>query len=342
MTSDSSGANDLAMFSGGLVFEDGVDSKVLSLTVLPDNTPEPDELFTVQLSNPRGGVTLASQGTIATVTIQENDAPIKWNVGLVEVVESVGSVTLTLMRGPLGDLTRTTTISVTTASGTASAGADFEPLSTTVTFAPGVTMQTVTVTIIDDDSPEGDEMFTVELSSPSSDAVLVPPSIITVVIDVNDNAGGVVSFASPGPVVIREDIGEVGEFIVQRSIGTVGDLSIEWRITDIVNEELASADFQPPSGTLLLPNAMSQVTLEITAFDDALAEVAEGFVVELVRVVSGDGVLSEEGVRMASLVIAESDDVYGLVEWGSDLSIIPTVSEGVGCMSGVGYICTYV
>ncbi len=336
MTSDPSGADDLASFMGQLVFEDQEASQVITLTLLPDNLPEPDEVFTVQLSNPRGGATLASDGTVSMVTIRENDSPLRWSVSLVEVVESVRSVELTVTRGLLeggsvvGDLTQTTSVLVSTASGTASAGTDFEPISTTVNFAPGVTMETVTVTILDDTIPEGDEMFTLILSSPSTDAVLVPPSTITVVIVVNDNAGGIVSFASPGPVIIREDSGEVGRFIVQRSIGTFGNLTIEWRITDNVNEQLAVNDFQPPSGTLFIPDGSNEATLEITAFDDVLPEVAEGFVVELVSVTSGNGVLTETGVRMASLIITESDNVYGLVEWGNSLSVAATVS-----------VCTY-
>lgn len=335
MTSDSAGMDDLSSFVGQLMFGDGEASQRLTLTVLPDDLPEPNEVFTIRLMNPGGGVTLANDRTFAMVTIEENDSPLSWNVSLVEVVEDIGSVQLLITRGLLGDgtsvgdLSQTTTVSVSTVSGIASAGVDFEPLSTTVTFGPGVTMQTVTIVIIDDTMIEGDETFTVVLSSPSADAVLVPPSTITVIIDTNDNAGGVVSFASPGPVIIREDAGEVGRFIVQRLIGTFGNLSIEWRVTDNVNRQLAVDDFQPPSGTLFIPNGANEATLEIMAFNDNLAEVAEGFSVELVRVVSGDGVISETGVRMASLIIAESDDIYGLVEWGQTLSVADTVSPAV-------------
>ena len=332
MTSDPSGADDLASFMGQLVFEDGVSSQLLTLTVLPDDTPERDEVFTIQLTNPRGGALLAGTGTSSMVTIRENDAPLRWSVSLVEVEEDVGSVQLTVTRGLLGDgssigdLSQTTTVTITTFSGTASSGSDFAPVSTTVTFAPGSTRETVTISIIDDQDVEGDEMFSVMLSSPSSDSVLIPPSSITVIIAVNDGAGGVISFASPGLVIIQEDSGEVGRFIVQRLIGTFGNLTVEWRITDITDDQPADEDFRPSSGTLVIPDGANEATLEIVAFDDDLAEIAEGFNVELVRVVTGDGSLSETGVRVASLIVAESDDVYGLVEWGNPLSVADTVS----------------
>ena len=287
-----------------------------------DSLPEPDETFSVQLTTPRGGATLANEGTIAMVTIRENDSPVSWNRSVVEVSEDVGTVELEISRGVLvdgstaGDLSQTTTISVTTVSGTASAGVDFDPVSTTITFPPGSTSQSLTIRIHDDQTVEGDETFTVVLSSPSPDAVLVPPSQVTVIIAVNDNAGGIVSFASPGPVIISEDGGDVGMFIVQRSVGTFGSLTIEWMITDNIDQSVASADFQPPSGTVVIEDGANEGVLQVVALNDNLPEVAEGFTVQLVRIVNGDGVLSETGVRVASLIVAESDDVYGLVEWG--------------------------
>jgi chitinase len=50
-----------------------------------------------------------------------------------------------------------------TASGTALAGQDFAWSSGTVTFPPGVTSRTVTVTIVGDGTPEPDESFRVVL-----------------------------------------------------------------------------------------------------------------------------------------------------------------------------------
>lgn len=334
MTSDLLGVDDLSPFQGQLIFGDQISSQSITLTINPDNIPEPNETFSIQLTTPRGGASLADEGTIALVTIRENDSPVYWSQSLVEVEEGVGTVELEVSRGLLqdgstaGDLSQTTTVLVSSLSGSASAGVDFDPVSATITFPPGSTSQLLAVRIHDDQTVEGDEMFTVVLSSPSSDAVLVPPSQLTVIIGVNDNAGGIVEFASPGPVIISEDSENVGEFIVQRSVGTFGNLTIEWRITNNVDQSLATADFQPTSGTLTIEDGAGEGVLEVVALNDNLPEVAEGFTVELVGVVDGDGMLSEMGVRMASLIVTESDDVYGLVEWGHQalFSVIDTVN----------------
>ena len=325
-----SGLDDLTPSQGQLVFEDQVASQTLTLTVLSDDLPEPDETFTVLLTSPGGGATLANSNTRASVTILANDSPLRWSQALVEANESGGSVQLTIVRGQLedgstaGDLSVPTTVQVSTTAGSATSSVDFNPLSVTITFPAGSTSQTVSIAIVDDSMPEGDEMFTVVLSSPSADAVLIPASTVTVIIPINDNAGGLVAFGSPGPIVIQEDGVSTAEFIVQRTVGSLSDLTVEWEIMNNVNGNIASADFQPARGNITIPDGETQALLMIQAVDDSLPEVAEGFTVRLVRVVSGEGDLSDTGVRLASLIVAESDDVYGLVEWAESSSLTVT------------------
>ena len=63
--------------------------------------------------------------------------------------------------------TGTVTVHVATADGTAMAGSDYLANGGTVTFAPGETVQTVTVTVTGDTTPEATETFSVNLTSPS-------------------------------------------------------------------------------------------------------------------------------------------------------------------------------
>lgn len=328
-----SGLDDITPAQGQLVFGDQVSSQTLTLTVLSDNIPEPDEIFTIALTTPGGGATLATSNTQASVTILANDSPLRWSQAQVEADESGGgSVQLTILRGQLedgssaGDLSVPTTVQVSTTAGTATSSDDFNPLSLTITFPAGSTSQTVSIAIVDDSIPEGDETFTVALSSPSADAVLIPASTVTVIIPINDNAGGLVAFGSPGPIVIQEDgtSGTTAQFVVQRTVGTLSSLVVEWEITNSIDGSIATADFQPARGNVTIPDGQSQVPLTIRALDDSLPEEAEGFVVRLVRVAQGEGDLSDTGVRVASLIVAESDEVYGLVEWAESSSLTVT------------------
>ncbi len=58
------------------------------------------------------------------------------------------------------------TVAYTTSGGTATAGADYTPVSGTLTFAPGQTTQTVTVPVLGDTVSEGNETVLVRLSNP--------------------------------------------------------------------------------------------------------------------------------------------------------------------------------
>ena len=337
------GLDDISPTQGQLVFPDQVSSQTIAFTVFADDLPEDDEVFTLRLSNPTGGATLAEGTSEAQITILENDTPLRFSQAITEVSEDNGTVGITVTRGLLddgsqiGNLGVETTVLYSTVDGTATAGVDYTAQSGIITFSPGVTSQTITISIFDDGTPEGDEMFTIVLANISSDAVPYVPSTATIVILVSDNGGGLVHFASSDPVVIGEDDGSIARFTIQRVVGTFNDLIVSWQITDSISEELAVDDFQPARGNITIPDGQAMVDLEIQAFDDSVPEVAEVFTVQLVDVVSGGGVLNEQGVRVATMIVADSDDVYGLVEWAEDslLKVTTTVSFNKTCYTEI-------
>ena len=63
-----------------------------------------------------------------------------------------------------------------TADGTATAGSDYQAASGDVTFAPGETAKVITVNVIGDFTPEGNEFFTVSLSNPVNAVVSGAPA----------------------------------------------------------------------------------------------------------------------------------------------------------------------
>ena len=320
------GIDDLSPTGGQLVFNDGIASVTLTISVTPDNIPENDESFTITLSNPRGGAGLAESHTEAVITIAGNDTPLRFGQTQYTVAEDAGSVVLTITRGVLddgteiGDLSRETAVDYETVTGTAIAGADFDTSSGTITFPPGATSQNISIPIVDDSNPEGDELFSVSLSKPSSDSVLSTPSSAMVLIEVNDNAGGFVQFASAGPVVVGEDDGATAEFTIQRLNGSYSDVTLEWRVVDS-NENLASDDFQTTRGNITILDGETEVVLEIQPTNDDASEIAEMFSVELTGVISRTGELRPMGTRLATLIVEDSDDVYGLVELAADTQL---------------------
>lgn len=323
------GVDDLSPTQGRLVFSDGVGSMNFSISITPDNIPEDEESFTISLSNPRGGASLASNNTISVITVEENDTPIRFAQAQYTIEEDAGSVLITVTRGVLDDgteigtLAPETTVEYETTSGTAVADADFESQSGILTFASGVTTQTISISITNDEDPEGDELFSISLSNPSSDAVLSTPASTMVLIEVNDNAGGLVQFATAGPVVVSEDASSAAEFTIQRLNGSYSDVTVEWQIVDS-SQNLASEDFQVNRGNLTIPDSENEAVIQIQPLNDETPEIAERFSVELVRVISRVGELLPMGTRVSSLIVEDSDDVYGLVSVSEDAQLRTT------------------
>ena len=95
------------------------------------------------------------------------------------------------------------TLHAATANGSATAGQDYVAGSGTVTFAPGVTSQTLHVDIVGDAVEESDETFTVTLSAPSGATISRATATGTIVDD---------DMAMPGP-------GDDGDYIDLASFG---------------------------------------------------------------------------------------------------------------------------
>jgi hypothetical protein len=79
-----------------------------------------------------------------------------------------------------GTHTRTLTVTVSTLAGTATSD-DFLPVTGTLSFAPGQSTRTFSVTVIDDPLEENAETFEVRLSAPVN-ALLGSPAVATVTI----------------------------------------------------------------------------------------------------------------------------------------------------------------
>lgn len=95
------------------------------------------------------------------------------------VNEAIGTKIITVNLSATS--TQTVTVSFTTADNTAASGSDFNLQSGTLTFAPGETSKTITLTIIDDSVAETDESFYVQLTDPFNAVITDQNAIISIV-----------------------------------------------------------------------------------------------------------------------------------------------------------------
>ena len=123
-------------------------------------------------------------------------AQVSFAQGAVEVAEGQSGA-LTLTRSASAGGLGAGSVTVTTASGSAESGADFDPVSTVVEFAPGQAEKTVPVTALADARDEGAESYTVGIGSPTGDAAVGAPAAAVVTIPAAAGGGNETGDAAP-------------------------------------------------------------------------------------------------------------------------------------------------
>ena len=131
----------------------------------------------------------ATNATIARSTTQVDvigDDNLQSSPGLyvknAVVDTSAGTVQVpVLLGGPNGaNSASTVSVSYTTANGSAVAGTDYTTTSSTLTFAPGQTAQTISVPIIDRTTTAASRSFSVTLSSPTNAVITDGTGVVTI------------------------------------------------------------------------------------------------------------------------------------------------------------------
>lgn len=176
---------DYVATSGTLTFNPGETTKTISVAVLGDLIDEYDETFTVQLSNSTGALVFTPQ---AVGTILDNDAPPQITISDVTMKEGKAntytSFVFTVSLSAPSE--KTVTVNYQTADGTATAGgkqADYYSAGGYVTFNPGETTKTITITVVGDNRKEADEVFFLNLSAATNATILRGQGVGTILND---------------------------------------------------------------------------------------------------------------------------------------------------------------
>jgi len=197
------GTPDYVATSGTLTFAasaGGTQTLTVTVPLNDDATNEPTEQFAINLSNPTNGATITDSQGVGTVT--DNDPVPSLSIDDVTVAEgNAGTTAFTFTVTLSAASAQTTTVDFATVDGTALAGSDYTAASGTLTFAPGVTTQTITVLVNGDTALEPDEAFTVALSNPTNATIFDNSGTGTIDNDDNDPP----TADNVGPVAGTED-----------------------------------------------------------------------------------------------------------------------------------------
>ena len=293
-----------------LTFAPGQTSLTVSVPVISDFLDEPDETFTVSLSNPILGTILDG---LAVGTIVDNDPP--------HPTITIGDTTVTEGHSGTVDAVFTVTLSrpfqlpisvdVSTANGTGIAGTDFVGLTNQrVTFAPGETSRTVTVSVISNMRDEPDRTFFVNLSNTDLGVLGADTQGVGTILDDEGPpptisiSDATVTEGSSGPVT--------AEFTVSLSYAYLHPISVN--LSTANGTALFGADFGllTPTTVTFAPGQTS-LTVSVPIVSDLVDEDNETFTVNLSNpflgtILDGQGVgtISNDDPRPPTISISDA------------------------------------
>jgi hypothetical protein len=267
---------DFTATSGTLNFTHGQASRTIVVPIADDAADEPDETFTVTLSNPQGGALITGTAT-STVTIADNDNPPVLAIGDAAMAEgNVGTGTLSFTVSLSAASSFPVTVNHATANQTATAGIDYLASAGTLTFEPGETTKALAITVNGDLTVETDETFSVSLTAPAN-ATLGDAAATGGILD--DDHAGTLAFATANYSVA--EVMESKMLTVTRSNGSAGTVTIPFAITG--GTATAGEDYTSfhQSGTLTFLDGQASRGIAIGLLDDILIEGDETLVVTL-------------------------------------------------------------
>jgi hypothetical protein len=310
-----SGANaaDAGDFGGAfpsatVTFAAGETSEVVTILVSGDSAAEFNEDFAVTLSNLTFGLQLGIASATGTI-LNDDKSVVLISAGPASKAEGTGGTTTfdwTVSLDRAGVTSETVAWAVTGTGARAADGADIAGgvlPSGTLTFAPGETSKTVSVSVVGDAVVEFDEGVVLTLSAPSSGLDLGTVTLAGTI--VNDDVS-VASIAAQAATKAEGNSGTTAfTFTVTLSQAGVTGQTVGWSVSGNGTHAADAADFGGVllAGTVTFAAGETTKTLTVNVAGDTAAEFDETFLVTLSSPSAGIAI----GVGTASGTIVDDD-----------------------------------
>ncbi len=302
-----SGTDYTSISGGTLTFAANETSKTIAVSVTGDTLDEgTGETVVISLSNATTGISTAS----GTGTITDNDP--KFSINSPTVTEGdIGSVNLTFTVTLSASSTSPLTVDYADAgTGTATSGTDYTSVTgSTLTFAAGVTSQTITVQVTGDTTGEPSETVVIELSNASAGTEIATASGTGTITD-ND-----LVFSIDSPSVTEGDSGSANlVFTVTLSLTSASQHTVDYADAG-TGTATSGTDYTSISGsTLTFSPGETSKTVAVSVRGDTLNEGNETVVIELSNATTAISTASGTGT------IVDDDLVFSIDS--------PSVTEG--------------
>jgi hypothetical protein len=320
---DENGDDDYKLTQGTLTFAPGQTQRTISVPITNDAKVELPENFLMNIKNPSTNAVIGTSLGTCTINVDEqttvsiDDRAVDENGG-----NTVFTVTLSLVAE------NNVTVDYTTNDDTAqdqNGDNDYTSTANSLTFAPGETQKTISVTIVNDTQVELAETFTVDLSNPSDNATFAKnQGVGTINIDERTTI-------TINDVAVDENAG-TSDFVVSLDLAADDDVSL-W-IATADNTAVDPDDYTAGSGTLTFTPGVTTQTLNIPITNDGDVEIPETFLVNLSSPTDNAVIGDNQGVGTINVddaydvVIADSADVAEGGQASFTVTITPPVVPG--------------
>ena len=256
---------DYTSTTGLVTFPPGTLTQSFRVPVVNDDIAEPDETFTVQLAS-ASGASITDNTGIATI-IDDGDSAPQISVNDVTVAENAGPAVFTISLSKASGYT--VFVNAATADGTALQPGDYIRTSALATFAPGETRHEFRVPITDDDIPEPNESFTVQLAT-AVNASIADETGTGIIIDDNDAHPQVLI----GDVRLAENAGPA---VFAISLSKPSGHNITFSVTTRNGTALHPGDYTHTTTAFGLAPGITTESFEVPIIDDTVFEPEETF-----------------------------------------------------------------
>lgn len=269
--------SDYAATTGTLTFAPGTTSLIVTVPINGDAKNEADETFTLNLLNSTHASNATTTPVTATGTIQNDDPLPTLSIGNQSVFEGDTGTTNAVLTVTLSSVSgQTVTAAYATSDGSATtADNDYTATSGTVTFAPGVTSQLITVAVKGDVVNEASETFNVDLSAPTNATLETGTGVGTIT---NDDPAPSLSINNFSHV---EGNAGTTDFLFTVSLSAVSGQTVTVNFATAPVTAVTGTDFVGQSGVLTFTPGTTQQIITVAVNGDTLNEADETFAVNL-------------------------------------------------------------
>ena len=243
-----------------------------------------------------------------------------FSVAAYSVLESGtnGAAYLTITVRRLVGSSNSVTVDFATMDGSAVSPANYQATNGTLSFAPGETVASFDVPLVDDIFTNANRTILLSLSNPVGGARLGSPSSAVITI-VNDDA--VVGFSVDTYSVSESGVNAL--ITVRREGSTVGGMTVDFATVASSNfTATVGVDYQQASGTLIFSNGQSAATFNVLILDDLLPEGNEtlGLALSGVNGSGSAGTLLVDRMS-AVLTIVDNEQFPGAISFSTNLFV---------------------